>query len=242
MKNSETLFYLAKGYQNKRKAIIEAYEKKIAALGDAKGSKLYEKESAKAAEERDNALNSLKAEYSGGFTDVLKAMQSTSEARGATPPTEEELRLVQALKLKETATQGELDRIANAVKGNGICLSVVQDVAKKNGIMKNYLSLCTEKQMPAVAVADCLRSLSAGIKDFMDNDTAKAARICREQHDRIYGKVDETKTREKVLGGYSSGYMPLPKRPLFETKEGFFESVVNLKGEDLTAFCASVDE
>lgn len=36
MKNSENLFFHAKKYQDERKAIIEAYEKKIASLEDAK--------------------------------------------------------------------------------------------------------------------------------------------------------------------------------------------------------------
>ena len=241
MNNSENLYYHAKKYQDERKAIIDAYEKKLAALEDARGSKLYDKESKKAAEERDNALASLKAEYSGGFDSILKEMRNASESRGATPPTEEELRIVQALKLKETATQAELDRIANAVKNNGLCLSVVQDVANKNGIMRNYISLCTEKAMPAAGVEDCLKTLSGGIRDFMDYDTVRAARLAREAHERIYGKIDETKPAEKTLGGWTSGYTPVPKRPLFDTKEGFFSVVANMKGEELAAFCASVD-
>lgn len=241
MNNSENLFYHAKKYQDERKAIIEAYEKKIVSLEDARGSKLYEKESKKAAEDRDNALNSLQAEYKGGFDSILKEMRNASESRGATPPTEEELRLVQALKLKETATQGELDRIANAVKNNGLCLSIVQDVAKKNGIMRNYLSLCTEKAMPAAGVEDCLKTLGNCISDFMKHDTSRAARIAREAHERVYGKIDETKPAEKTLGGWASGYTPVPKRPLFDTKEGFFSVVANMKGEELAAFCASVD-
>lgn len=241
MKNSENLFFHAKKYQDERKAIIEAYEKKIVSLEDARGSKLYDKESKKAAEERDNALNSLKAEYSRGFDSILNEMRNASESRGATPPTEEELRIVQALKLKETATQGELDRIANAVKNNGLCLSIVQDVAKKNGIVRNYLSLCTEKAMPAAGVEDCIKSLSACIRDFVNYDTQKAARLAREAHERVYGKIDETKPAEKTLGGWASGYTPVPKRPLFDTKEGFFSVVANMKGEELAAFCASVD-
>lgn len=241
MKNSENLFFHAKKYQDERKAIIEAYEKKIASLEDAKGSKLYEKESKKAAEDRDNALTSLKAEYSGGFNSILKEMRNASDTRGATPPTEEELRLVQALKLKETATQAELDRIANAVKGNGLCLSIVQDVAKKNGVMRNYISLCTEKAMPAAGVDECLKSLVNGIKDFMESDISKAARLYKEQHERLYGKMDESKAPERVMGGYMAGYTPPAKRPLFDTKEGFYSVIMNLKGEELTAFCNSVD-
>lgn len=241
MKNSENLFFHAKKYQDERKAIIDAYEKKMLSLEDARGSKLYEKESAKAADERDKALNSLQAEYKGGFDSILKEMRNVSESRGATPPTEDELRIIQALKLKETATQGELDRIANAVKNNGLCLSVVQDVAKKNGIMRNYLALCTEKTMPAAGVEDCIKSLGNCLADFIKHDTSRAARMAREAHERVYGKIDETKPAERVTGGYTSGYTPVPKRPLFDTKESFYSVVANMKGEELAAFCASVD-
>ena len=241
MNNSENLFFHAKKYQDERKAIMDAYDNRIANLEDARGSKLYDKESKKAAEERDNALASLKAEYSGGFDSILKEMRNASDSRGETPPTEEELRIVQALKLKEKTTQAELDRIANAVKNNGLCLSVVQDVANKNGIVRNYLSLCTEKAMPAAGVQDCLKILTKGIKDFMNYDTKHIARVARETQERHYGKLDQLPPAEKTLSGWTSGYTPVPKRPLFDTKEAFFSIIMNLKGEELAAFCASVD-
>ena len=226
MRNSENLFFHAKKYQDERAAIVEAYEKKLASLEDAKGSKLYEKESMKAAADRDNALSSLKAEYISGFNSILQEMRNASDSRGATPPTEEELRLVQALKLKETVTQGELDRIANAVKNNGICLSIVQETARKNGIFRDYIALCTEKAMPAAGVDECLKILGNGIKDFMESDTSKTARLYREHYERLYG---------------STGQEPAKKRPLFDTKEGFYSVIMNLKGDDLTTFCNSVD-
>lgn len=227
MNNSENLFFHAKKYQDERKKIIDAYEARLSSLKEMKGSKYYQDETKKAEEARDSALNSLKADYSGGFDSILKEMRTVSESRGATPPTEAELRLIQALKLKETATQAELDRIANAVKGNGLCLSVVQDIAKKNGILRNYLSLCTEKVMPAAGVEECIKTLGKEIKDFLESDTSKAARINREYHERHYGKADGPE---------------LPKRPLFDTKESFYSVLMNMKGETLSSFCNSVDD
>jgi len=241
MNNSENLYYHAKKYQDERKAIVDNFEKRMKALEDTKGSKYYVDEKKKAEKERDNALNTLKAEYRGGFDSILKEMRNVSESRGATPPTDEELRIIQALKLKDKVTEAELDRIANAVKNNGLCLSVVQDVASKNGIVRNYVSLCTEKTMPAVGVEECIKSLTSGIKDFIDYDTSRAARLAREAHERMYGKIDEDTPVESVLGGARSGYVPVTKRQLFDTKEGFYSIVGGIKGATLAAFTASVD-
>ena len=241
MNNSENLFFHAKKYQDERKAIIDAYEKRMTDLEDARGSVLYDKESKKAAEERDNALSTLKAEYQGGFNSIINEMRAVNSSRATNPPTEEELRIIQALKLKEKVTKAELDRIANAVKNNGLCLSVVQEMANKNGIIASYNSLCTEKGMTTAGAEDCINTLENSVKDFIDNDLSRSARLYKEYSERLYGKPDESKKAERIVGGWASGYVAPRKRPLFDTKASFYSVVANMEGDTLTAFCASVD-
>ena len=251
MKNTLNLYTKAKEYQDKRKPILDAYEARMEALEDAKGSKYYTDEEKKAAEARDNALNSLKAEYKPSFSAVLQEMERTNARRAMPAPTAEELRLVQALKLrdyknmpnlKKEAVAQELQQIAQAVKGNPLCISIIQDVARENGIFANITP--SGYNMPNADVMSCLQSISAGLKDFMDYDTSPAARIARETHETRFGKMDETQKREQTAGGlgYSSGYMPLPKRPTFNTPEEFYTSVFNLKGDVYAAFAAAVDD
>lgn len=251
MNNTRNLYTKAKEYQDKRKAIVDAYEGRLASLERMRGSEYYEDEAKKAEEDRDTAIASLKAEYMPGFAGILQEMKAVSGRRGTPAPTEEELRIVQALKLRDfesmrnmnkNVVAEELNQIAQAVKGNALCLSIVQDVARKNGIPSNYMGMYTGKSMPATVVRDCLQAIDSGIKDFVDYDTVRAARIAREAHETRYGKMDESKPREKTLLGVSSGYSPLPKRKLFDTQEDFYSSVFNLKGEEYAAFAAAVDD
>lgn len=251
MNNTRNLYTKAKEYQDKRKAIVDAYEGRLASLERMKGSEFYEEEAKKAEAERNTALSSLKAEYVPGFEGILQEMKAVSGRRATTPPTEEELRLVQALKLRNYKDMPnknldliaeELLQIAQAVKGNAMCLSIIQDVARENKIPKDYLSLYTGSNMPALTVLKILEVIGAKLSDFVDHDTNPVARMAREKHERQFGKTDETQSREKVLLGMSSGYAPVPKRELFDTQEDFYTSLFNITGEAYANFSAAVND
>lgn len=251
MKNTLNLFAKAKEYQDKRKEIIDNYEARLKALEKMRGSEYFKEETEKAAKDRDTALSSLKDEYRGGFGAILHEMKAVSSRRATEAPTAEELRIVQALKLRDfdsmrnmnkNAVAEELNQIAHAVKGNALCLSIVQDTARKYGILGDYMGMYTGSNMPAASVYGCIDLMGSRLKEFMDYDTSTPARIAREAHERRYGKMDETKPREFTGMGYSAGYTPLPKRPLFNSREEMFKTLFNMDGETLSAFTAAVDD
>ena len=223
-----TLFYTrAKEYQDKRKGIIDEYEKRLASLEDAKGSKYFTDEVKKAEDKKDEALKALKEEYGGYFNTHLEAMSKANAARKMTPPTEEELRTLQLLKMKDKPTEAELQAAANTLKGNATCLSVLTEIAHNAGYLRGYNNYSENKEMTVEGAEDIVKGLASSVREFMEYDTPRAARIAREHNERFYGVTPDAPA--------------LPKRPLFEDKAGCFRELAGLSGDSLTAFENAVD-
>lgn len=228
MITNTTLFYnRAKEYQDKRKKVMDEYEARMKALETAKGSKYFTDESKKAEDKKDEALTALKNEYNGYFNIAFDAMRKANAARKMTPPTEEELRTLQLLKMKDKPTEAELQAAANTLKGNATCLSVLTEIAHNAGYMRGYMSYSETKEMPVEEAEDAIRGLASSVRDFMDFDTPRAARLAINHHNTLYGAPAEAPA--------------LPKRPLFEDKAGCFYEVARMGGDSLTAFENAVD-
>ena len=223
-----TLFYTrAKEYQDKRKGIVDEYDKRLASLETAKGSKYYTDEAKKAEDKKDEALKALKAEYGEYFNISLSAMSKANGSRGMTPPTEEELRTLQLLKMKDKPTEAELQAAANTLKGNATCLSVLTEIAHNAGYLRGYNNYSENKEMTVEGAEDIVKGLASSVREFMEYDTPRAARVAREHHERMYGVIADAPA--------------LPKRPLFEDKAGCFRELAGLSGDSLTAFENAVD-
>ena len=227
IKNTDLFYTRAKEYQGKRAAIVDEYEKRMKALEDAKGSKYFTDEAKKAEDKRDEALTALKDEYNGYFNIAFDAMRKANAARKMTPPTEEELRTLQLLKMKEKPTEAELAAAANTLKGNVTCLSVLTEIAHNAGYMRGYMGYSETKEMPVEEAEAAIKGLASSVRDFMDYDTPRAARVAQNHHETLYG-VNPNAT-------------PLPKRPLFEDKAGCFYEVTRMGGDSLEAFKNAVD-
>lgn len=120
-------------------------------------------------------------------------------------------------------SMGELDRVAEMVKDNGIAMGVVQEIAHNNGIMRNYESMCTE--MSSSYAQKVVKGISDGLEDWLMYDTGRAGRAVNRYTHEHYG----TPERE------------LPKRPLFDDMKGCFKELAGLDGDGLRLFSEAVD-
>ena len=225
--NTDSFYTRAKQYQDKRKGIVDEYEARIKALESAKGSKYFTDEVKKAEDKKAEALKALKEEYGGYFNTHLEAMAKANASRKMTPPTEEELRTLQLLKMKDKPTEAELQAAANTLKGNATCLSILTEIAHNAGFLRGYDSYSETKEMPVNTAEGIIKGLASSVREFMEYDTPRAARIAREHQERTYGVTPDAPA--------------LPKRPLFEDKAGCFYEIAGLSGDSLTAFENAVD-
>lgn len=227
--NTDLFYARAKTYQERRAAIVSSYDTRMKALERTKGSVYYTDECKKATAAKDEALTALKAEYWEYFNIAFKAMREANASRAMKPPTEEELRTLQLLKMKDKPTEAELEAAAKTLKGNVACLSVLTEISHNAGYLKSYDRYAETKEMSITAAETTLQGLSKALNDFMDYDTTRAARLSREIVERQHGLTGEDKSRE------------LRKRPLFETKAECFEIIAGLSGDRLEAFKNAVD-
>ena len=226
MKNSESLYLRARSFQDRRKSIIDKYESKMKSLEkmNVKGTSYHSTEAENAAKERDASLRILRDEYQNYFNSCLSSMEEANKKRTLTPPTDDELRLLQLLKMRETPTETELTAAAHTLKGNPTCLAVLEDIAHRAGIPRSFLDYAETKQMPIEKANTALRGLASSLKDFMENDTTKSSRAEARYHTEHYG-----------------GNSELTKRALFENKADCFKELTGFSGDSLTAFLSAVD-
>ena len=223
--NSELFYRNAKKYQDDRARINENYEKQLESLKDKQGSEFYATESERLKKERDDGLTALKKDTGNTLLSVIDTMRRANAKRTTAAPSDEQLRLLKVLQMRESVTEKELTEIAETCKDNALALSVVQEVANKNAIMRNYKRLYSSDKMPSEFANNTLDVLERETRDFIEFDTKRTARISAEYQRAHYGDDNPR---------------PLPKRALFNEKADCFKSL-GITPDNLDGFIAAVD-
>ena len=94
------------------------------------GSQRYAEIEREAAAKRNAALNVAKQDTLAAVQEVCTTMRSNAKARKTVAPTSEQLAILQALKMREKVTAGELRHAANALAGCPLALSVLDELAE----------------------------------------------------------------------------------------------------------------
>lgn len=94
------------------------------------GSPRYAEIEREAAAKRDATLSTAKRETLDAVREVCATMRTNAKARKTVAPTAEQLAILQALKMREKVTAGELRHAANALAGCPLALSVLDELAQ----------------------------------------------------------------------------------------------------------------
>ncbi len=89
-------------------------------------------------EERDAALDALRADCAESIDAALKSMQDALSHRAIVPPTPEQVAILQVLQMRDKLDERELEQAAVAVSGNPLCIGIVDELAKKHGCIRRY--------------------------------------------------------------------------------------------------------
>ena len=121
-------------HRTQLKSIWETYNSTIANLEQHRGSRFYEEQTKQAAAERDEAIQEAQRKTAESFSQIIGAMREAAMNRPMAAPTNEQLGLLHALKLRETISRDELLQ-ASRTLDNPACLAVLQELATKNGFL-----------------------------------------------------------------------------------------------------------
>lgn len=220
--NTELFYTKAKQFQDKRIEIMEGYEKSRKTIDRFKGSPGYEEDLKKLNEKLEKDLTDLRDEYRPGFMVVIGGMVDAIGKRSVSAPTNDQINLLNVLKMKRKVTLEELQRTAEAVKDNPIAVSVVTEIAHDHGIMNSFDYLCPE--MSSQRASEVVTGLKNWVDDFIQYDTTRASRVAKKFYTTQYGETE---------GG-------LTKRRIFTDQADFFQEI-GLEGETLSQFREIVD-
>lgn len=97
---------------------------------------------------RSAELAALRREYSDRLKSAVDAMEQTYMSRPTSAPSQEQIAVLQALKLREGHVgRDELKRAANNMRGCPVAERVLEEIARKNGV---YLDIDQELSEDAV--------------------------------------------------------------------------------------------
>lgn len=211
-----------KDFQDRRAKLTENYEAAMKKVELMKGSEAYTEEYKKVKQEYDSSLSGWREYCRKSAYDTLQYMMNVVESRPAKAPTEEQIRLIELLKMKTKVTEEDCSRVVESVKDCPMAVSIVSEIALNAGIMRNYNVLC--KEMTKDNAVRGIWALRKGIDDFLSYESTRSSRIANRYAEDHYG----TGTT-------------LFKRPLFNDKEGCFGEIAHMSPETLELFCNAVD-
>lgn len=135
MSNVEWYYKTVMKYRECLNKINEKFDQQIESKKSYIGSAGYAADVEKIDGERTAEIAALRTECSKAFDACLASMQEHAQARPAVAPTDEQMRLVQLLKLKEHVSRDELEHAANSMGDCGLALSILEEIARANDIL-----------------------------------------------------------------------------------------------------------
>ena len=188
MTNTEGLYAAISEYTRTRAAARDEYLRTVGAISDAVGSIYYTDREQEAAAKRAATMDAAQAKARKSVASWLSMMERSARNIKLVPPTQEQLNILQMLKMRDKLTEAELDQAANSMDGNGSMLALLNELAVRHGYMGGYGRYASESLTISQAL-ELLRNLDAVCAGIIDNRSgANAVRLMGAEHNaRLYG-------------------------------------------------------
>ena len=180
------------GFLTERARAREEYLNTRRGLESAAGSKYHETAMKAAVEKREKAVKAAQNRARAEAAAILDEMRKNAAGISANPPSAEQLAVLEVLKMRENINQGELDEAAAAMAGNDMGLAVIDDLARKNGLLPHYARTMSTR-LSRATVEGMLADLERGINKMLTDEigAAPAASLYAKRREMLYGeKID----------------------------------------------------
>ena len=226
MSNTTSLYRTVAAFMQARSEAIEEYQLMTRRYASAKGSQMYTDEMDKARKKRDKTISDAQLIAKQEIRETLKAMAEKADRIKMQPPTEEQLRILQLLKMKEKLTEAECSSAANAMDGNAAALALLDEMATKSGVVHVPFvrTLAVKTYSPGTA-RQTIKELGEACYSIINNTygASRSALLAKEWHTRKYGGTFDP--------------FELPQEEPFKNEDDFYERM----SIPLSAFSAAVD-
>lgn len=133
MTNTEQYFNNVRGFRDGLRKINARYAPEYERLEKFKDSAHYANDKKLIDDRRNAEVDALRREYAQLNAATVASMEKAYMERPASAPTQEQLAIIQALKMRETVGRDEIRQAANAVRGCPVAERVLEEIARKNG-------------------------------------------------------------------------------------------------------------
>ena len=132
-------------YRAGLREIWASFDQGMKELEPMKGSKHYIERCEELTTERDNAIHNLQTEFRNEFSLTIEGMRQIAITRPATPPSADQLAILQALNMRQKVSIEDLEMAEQSITGNDLALSTLQDIAVAKGV--HYRIPTTKKDL-----------------------------------------------------------------------------------------------
>lgn len=224
--NTTRLYHTVAAFMQARSEAREEYQNAVKRYASAKGSQMYIDEMDKARKKRDKTISDAQFIARQEIRETLQAMAEKADKIKMQPPTEEQLRILQMLKMKEKLTEAECTGAANAMDGNAAALALLDEMARKSGVLHTSFanSLAVKAYSPETARLT-IKELGESCYSIVNNASgaSRPALLAKEWHAARHG------------GEFDP--FELPQEDPFKDEDDFYKQM-NIS---LSAFSAAVD-
>lgn len=171
MTNTQRYLNSIKGFRKDLQEVNDKFRPEYERLERFKDSGSYA-QSKKLLDDRRNAeVEELRREYADRLKSAVDAMEKTYMNRPASAPTQEQLSVLQALKLRDRVSRDELRRAAQTMRGCPVAERALEEIARKSGEI-----LGLEQEISSDTVRENLHSLRVNAGRFVSKLQAPNSR------------------------------------------------------------------
>ena len=135
MANTEYFYNTVRRYRTGLNKINAKFDRQIEAKAGYAGSPRYTEDVKEIEQERAAEIAALRADCAESFDTCIKSMELHAQSRPAVPPTDEQMRLLQVLKLKSNITRDDLTHAAHSMGDCSLALSILEEIAVEHDIL-----------------------------------------------------------------------------------------------------------
>lgn len=136
MKNSERFYNRIRWYLDSVEQITSEYNDAVSRAKQYEGSTGGKALVDQATSARDTAMRGERETAVKAIREIIGSMRENARARKITAPTQEQLAILQALKMRQKVNKDEIKQAENSLKSCPLALSVLDEIAQSNGIIR----------------------------------------------------------------------------------------------------------
>lgn len=191
MSNTERAYQAMRTFGEKRAEAIAAYKARREMLKTAKGSKYYADEMKNAHDKMLSDIQAAEAKARSELGTAVAWMRKSIGQMKVPVPSDDVIRVLQVLKMRDHLTEADLVQAARAINGDGMGMQVIQELARKNRLPLSGVGQLVTENLTAEGAEAAVQSLERACNRFFASPAKRGAVLAEKMRSERYGGAQE---------------------------------------------------